>query len=69
MQFVLTEEQGLLRDQVRGLLEKRAAPFLLDIDEYDGLFSTPNRDRDSVFYQYLWSAAMRIAGGADEVLR
>ena len=26
-------------------------------------------DREEVFYQYLWSAAMRIAGGADEVLR
>jgi alkylation response protein AidB-like acyl-CoA dehydrogenase len=43
--------------------------FRMDLDEYGGLFSTPERDRDDVFYQYLWSAAMRIAGGADEVLR
>jgi alkylation response protein AidB-like acyl-CoA dehydrogenase len=43
--------------------------FRMDLDEYGGLFSTPERDREDVFYQYLWSAAMRIAGGADEVLR
>jgi alkylation response protein AidB-like acyl-CoA dehydrogenase len=43
--------------------------FRMDLDEYGGLFTTPERDRDDVFYQYLWSAAMRIAGGADEVLR
>jgi alkylation response protein AidB-like acyl-CoA dehydrogenase len=29
VEFVLTEEQGLLRDQVRGLLEKQAAPETL----------------------------------------
>jgi acyl-CoA dehydrogenase len=43
--------------------------FLMDLDEYGGLFNTPEQDRGEVFYQYLWSAAMRIAGGADEVLR
>lgn len=44
--------------------------FLMDIDELGGLFSEPERaDREEIFYQYLWSAAMRIAGGADEVLR
>jgi alkylation response protein AidB-like acyl-CoA dehydrogenase len=43
--------------------------FLMDLDEYAGLFSTPEQNREAVFYQYLWSSAMRIAGGADEVLR
>ncbi|MDB5448271.1 MAG: acyl-CoA dehydrogenase [Phenylobacterium sp.] len=44
--------------------------FLMDLDEYDGLFEEPARGNDeAVFFQYLWSAAMRIAGGADEILR
>jgi len=43
--------------------------FLMDIDEFGGLFNTSEHNRERVFYQYLWSAAMRIAGGADEVLR
>lgn len=43
--------------------------FLMDLDEYGGLFNSPDQGRERVFYQYLWSAAMRIAGGADEVLR
>jgi acyl-CoA dehydrogenase len=43
--------------------------FLMDLDEYAGLFSTEEENREDVFYQYLWSSAMRIAGGADEVLR
>ena len=43
--------------------------FLMDLDEFDGLFSSAGQDRDGIFYEYLWSAAMRIAGGADEVLR
>jgi acyl-CoA dehydrogenase len=33
------------------------------------LFDTSDQDRADLFYQYLWCAAMRIAGGADEVLR
>ena len=44
--------------------------FLMDLREYDGLFDEPaEMEADDVFYQYLWSAAMRIAGGADEILR
>ncbi len=44
--------------------------FLMDVDEYDGLFSGPDQpERDGIFYQYVWSSAMRIAGGADEILR
>ena len=43
--------------------------FLMDLDEYAGLFSETNPDQDETFYRYLWSSAMRIAGGADEVLR
>ncbi len=44
--------------------------FLMDLDEYDGLFNAPEETaRDGVFFQYVWSSAMRIAGGADEILR
>lgn len=44
--------------------------FLMDLDEYDGLFSEPDRpEQEDVFYQYIWSSALRIAGGADEILR
>jgi alkylation response protein AidB-like acyl-CoA dehydrogenase len=44
--------------------------FLMDLEEFGGLFSEPDHsEREDIFYQYLWSAAMRIAGGADEVLR
>ncbi len=49
---------------------QQANAFLMDLDEYDGLFSEPaHPDRDDVFYNYIWSSALRIAGGADEVLR
>lgn len=44
--------------------------FLMDLDEYSGLFSEPDRPgQEQVFDQYIWSSAMRIAGGADEILR
>jgi acyl-CoA dehydrogenase len=44
--------------------------FIMDLDEFGGLFAAPERpNQDEVFHQYLWSAALRIAGGADEVLR
>jgi alkylation response protein AidB-like acyl-CoA dehydrogenase len=44
--------------------------FLMDLDEYGGLFSEPDRpEQEQVFFQYIWSSAMRIAGGADEILR
>lgn len=44
--------------------------FLMDLKEYDGLFSqTGEGEQDAVFFQYIWSSAMRIAGGADEILR
>ena len=34
--------------------------FLMDMDEYGGLFSEPDRpDQEQVFFQYIWSAAMR----------
>lgn len=49
---------------------QQANAFLMDLDELGGLFLNDERpDRDETFYNYLWSAAMRIAGGADEVLR
>ena len=44
--------------------------FEMDLREYDGLFDGPaEMEEDDVFYQYLWSSALRIAGGADEILR
>jgi len=44
--------------------------FLMDLGEYGGLFSEPERpEQEEVFFQYIWSSAMRIAGGADEILR
>lgn len=44
--------------------------FLMDLGEYDGLFAGPDHpEQEAVFQQYLWSSAMRIAGGADEILR
>jgi alkylation response protein AidB-like acyl-CoA dehydrogenase len=54
---------------VSATLMQETNAFLMDVDEYAGLFNTPDHDREPEFYQYLWSAAMRIAGGADEVLR
>ena len=44
--------------------------FVMDLDEFGGLFGEPaEMEDDDVFYQYLWAACLRIAGGADEVLR
>ena len=54
---------------VSATLMQETNAFLMDLDEYGGLFTSTETDRSNVFYQYLWSAAMRIAGGADEVLR
>jgi len=42
----------------------------MDIDDFAGLFISPERpDQEAIFQDYLWSAVMRIAGGADEILR
>ena len=54
---------------VSATLLQETHAFLMDLDEYAGAFSSDKVDREEVFYQYLWSSAMRIAGGADEVLR
>ena len=54
---------------VSATLLQETHAFLMDLDEYAGAFSSEEADREDVFYQYLWSSAMRIAGGADEVLR
>lgn len=44
--------------------------FLMDLREYGGLFDSPERpEQTEIFDEYIWSAAMRIAGGADEILR
>ena len=54
---------------VSATLMQETNAFLMDLDEYAGLFSETNPDQDETFYRYLWSSALRIAGGADEVLR
>ena len=54
---------------VSATLLQETNAFLMDLDEYGGAFSSGESDRENVFYQYLWSSAMRVAGGADEVLR
>lgn len=42
----------------------------MDIEEYDGLFLEKGCEHRAQFhYDYIWSTAMRVAGGADEVLR
>ena len=61
-------QQGFIKTPLTAGRENKM-PFLMDLDEFDGLFSSAGQDRDGIFYEYLWSAAMRIAGGADEVLR
>jgi alkylation response protein AidB-like acyl-CoA dehydrogenase len=44
--------------------------FAMDLDEYGGLFGGPaEMEDDDIYYQYLWSAALRVAGGADEIMR
>jgi len=49
---------------------QQANAFLMDLGEYGGLFSEPDRpEQEQVFFQYIWSSALRIAGGADEILR
>jgi alkylation response protein AidB-like acyl-CoA dehydrogenase len=41
----------------------------MDIDGIAGLFADFRADQPRVFNDYLWAAAMRIAGGTDEILR
>lgn len=44
--------------------------FAMQMQEYAGVVGAPlNPAQASVFDAYYWSAAMRIAGGADEILR
>ncbi|HXQ47514.1 MAG TPA: acyl-CoA dehydrogenase family protein [Caulobacteraceae bacterium] len=49
---------------------QQTTAFRMDLREFTGLFDEPaEMERDDIFYQYMWAAARRIAGGADEVLR
>jgi alkylation response protein AidB-like acyl-CoA dehydrogenase len=44
--------------------------FAMELQEYAGVVSGPaNRGQTQVFDAYFWSAAVRIAGGTDEILR
>jgi alkylation response protein AidB-like acyl-CoA dehydrogenase len=46
------------------------ACFAMELQEFAGVFAAPlNSPQANVFNAYFWSAAMRIAGGADEILR
>jgi alkylation response protein AidB-like acyl-CoA dehydrogenase len=49
---------------------QQTAAFEMDLGEFGGLFESPDAPRQpNVFDNYLRSAELRIAGGADEVLR
>jgi acyl-CoA dehydrogenase len=49
---------------------QQTSAFLMDLQEFEGVFGEPAAmEHDDTFYQFLWAAARRIAGGADEVLR
>jgi alkylation response protein AidB-like acyl-CoA dehydrogenase len=42
----------------------------LEVEGLEGLYpSAPSEDIERLQHGYFWAAAMRIAGGADEVLR
>jgi alkylation response protein AidB-like acyl-CoA dehydrogenase len=44
--------------------------YAIELQEYAGAVGAPlNQAQSGVFDAYFWSAAMRIAGGADEILR
>jgi len=50
--------------------KQQSNAFLMDVDEYEGLFPDAGHpEREAIFDQYLWAAAQRIAGGTDEILR
>lgn len=47
-----------------------ANALLMDLEESGGIVQDPNAPaHEEKWYEYLWASAMRIAGGADEVLR
>ncbi len=47
-----------------------ANAYAMDLDDFAGLFETPERPhQDQIFFEYLYQQGLRIAGGADEVLR
>lgn len=46
------------------------AALAMDVEGYDGVIASPNAPlREKAFAAYHWGAVMRIAGGADEILR
>ena len=49
---------------------QRASARTMDLDGYSGVFAGPDSPGNQlIFDDYIWSSAMRVAGGADEVLR
>ena len=43
--------------------------FAMDLEEAGGIIQQPSDTRDDKFYDYLYAASLRIAAGADQVLR
>jgi alkylation response protein AidB-like acyl-CoA dehydrogenase len=49
---------------------QQANGYAMDLDDFGGLFEGPDRPhQDLTFFEYTFAAGLRIAGGADEVLR
>ncbi len=49
---------------------QEGSALAMDIEEFDGLFlEEPHAHRTRSHSDYIWSTAMRVAGGADEVLK
>lgn len=49
---------------------QETSSFAIELQEYGGAVGAPlNAAQAAVFDAYFWSSAMRIAGGADEILR
>ena len=49
---------------------QQANGYMMDLDDFGGLFEGPDRPhQDVTLFEYTFGAGLRIAGGADEVLR
>ena len=50
-------------------LLQELSSLVIDLDGYDGLFTTKEEFASSPVYDYLYSPSRRIAGGGDEIIR
>ncbi|MEI9930327.1 MAG: acyl-CoA dehydrogenase family protein [Rhizomicrobium sp.] len=60
---------GALSKLVYANTLQQGAALAMDIDGIAGVFAHFRTDQTRVFNDYLWAAAMRVAGGTDEILR